>query len=127
MYKPNGAGAAFFDISIIICTILLASLPLALGAQTNKHTDGETTDSPFGWTIIRGVIENLKKEGNDLVFRAVRLHYTEITGMEISTGIIKLKRCRISDMGPDRQLTFGPFGSFTWLFSLNHGGLTELD
>jgi hypothetical protein len=46
--------------------------------------------------------------------------------MEMSTGIIKLKRCRISDMGPDRQLTFGPLGSFTWIFAICHGGLTEL-
>ena len=114
-------------ISLIICSILLASIPLTLAANNTEKPTCETTDSPFGWTIIRGVIENLKKEGNDLVFRAVRLHYTEITGMEMSTGIIKLKRCRISDMGPDRQLTFGPFGSFTWIFSLNHGGLTELD
>ena len=114
-------------IPIFICTILLASIPLTLGSQTTSNNTCEITDSPFGWTIIRGVIENVKKEGNDLYFRAVRLHYTEITGMEMSTGIIKLKRCRISDMGPDRQLTFGPFGSFTWLFSINHGCLTELD
>ncbi|MBU1940707.1 MAG: hypothetical protein KKC68_02930, partial [Candidatus Thermoplasmatota archaeon] len=34
-----------------------------------------TTDSIFGWTIIRGFIGNLKKQGNDLYFRAIRLHY----------------------------------------------------
>jgi hypothetical protein len=68
----------------------------------------------------------MKKQGNDLYFRAVRLHYLEITGMEMSTGIIKLKRIRISDMGPDRQLTFGPLGSLTWIFGFCHGGLTEL-
>ncbi len=86
----------------------------------------ETTDSIFGWTIIRGWVANMKKQGNDLYFRAVRLHYLEITGMEMSTGIIKLKRIRISDMGPDRQLTFGPLGSLTWIFGFCHGGLTEL-
>ncbi len=86
----------------------------------------QSTDSIFGWTIVRGFVGNLKKQGNDLYFRAIRLHYTEVTGMEMSTGIIKLKRCRISDMGPDRQLTFGPLGSFTWIFAISHGGLTEL-
>jgi hypothetical protein len=86
----------------------------------------DTTDSIFGWTIIRGWVANMKKQGNDLYFRAVRLHYLEITGMEMSTGIIKLKRIRISDMGPDRQLTFGPLGSLTWIFGFCHGGLTEL-
>ena len=86
--------------SLLICTIILASILPVIGATTNNQC--ETTDSAFGWTIIRGAIENLKKEGNDLYFRAVRLHYTEITGMEMSTGIIKLKRCKISDLGPDR-------------------------
>jgi hypothetical protein len=114
-------------ITIFLCTILLASIPLTLGAELNKNTTCETTDSPFGWTIIRGIVQNLKKQGNDLYFRAIRLHYTEITGMEMSTGIIKLKRCMINDLGPDRMLTFGPLGSITWIFSINHGGLTELD
>jgi len=111
-------------LSILICMLMLATVPLAAGAIDTEDT--ETTDSIFGWTIIRGFIGNLKKQGNDLYFRAIRLHYTEVTGMEMSTGIIKLKRCRISDMGPDRQLTFGPLGSFTWIFAICHGGLTEL-
>ncbi|MBU0498021.1 MAG: PKD domain-containing protein [Candidatus Thermoplasmatota archaeon] len=95
---------------------------LAVSMPTPKST----TDSIFGWTIIRGFVGNMKKQGNDLYFRAIRLNYTEITGMEISTGILRFKRCRISDMGPDRQLTFGPLGSFTWIFGICHGGLTEL-
>jgi hypothetical protein len=112
-------------MGIFVCMLMLATVPLAAGAVTSEP-DSETTDSIFGWTIIRGFIGNLKKQGNDLYFRAIRLHYTEITGMEMSTGIIHLKRCRISDMGPDRQLTFGPLGSFTWIFAICHGGLTEL-
>ena len=94
--------------------------------EVSMPVSQDTTDSIFGWTIIRGFVGNIKKQGNDLYFRAIRLHYTEITGMEMSTGIIKLKRCRISDMGPDRQLTFGPLGSFSWIFAVCHGGLTEL-
>jgi hypothetical protein len=111
--------------TMLICIVLLSSILPVIGATTNNHC--ETTDSAFGWTITRGIIENIKKEGNDLYFRAIRLHYIEITGMQISIGIIKLRRCKISDLGPDRQLTLGPFGSFTWLFSINQGGITELD
>jgi hypothetical protein len=112
-------------LSILICMLMLATVPLAAGA-IDIEQDTETTDSIFGWTIIRGFIGNIKKQGNDLYFRAIRLHYTEITGMEMSTGIIKLKRLRISDMGPDRQLTFGPLGSLSWIFAICHGGITEL-
>ena len=46
--------------------------------------------------------------------------------MEMRLGVIKLKRCRINDLGPDRHLTFGPLGSLTWIFALCHGSLQEL-
>ena len=112
-------------MGIFVCMLMLATLPLAAGA-VHSEPDAETTDSVFGWTVIRGWVGNIKKEGNDLYFRCIRLHYSEITGMESSFGVIKFKRCRISDMGPDRMLTFGPLGSLTWIFGLCHGGLTEL-
>ena len=115
-------------IGILVCMLMIATIIPATEALHIRDSDEtkSTTDSIFGWTIIRGWVANMKKQGNDLYFRAVRLHYTEITGMEMSTGILRIKRIRISDMGPDRQLTFGPLGSLTWIFGLCHGGLTEL-
>ena len=110
-------------VGLLVCMLLIITALPAVGTINETHS---TTDSLFGWTIIRGFVGNIKKEGNDLYFRAIRLHYSEITGMESSFGVIKFKRCRISDMGPDRQLTFGPLGSLTWIFALCHGGLTEL-
>jgi hypothetical protein len=115
-----------FTGNITVVNILdstdICEIPIKLVTPTST----ETTDSIFGWTIIRGFVGNLKKQGNDLYFRAIRLHYTEITGMEMSTGVIRLKRCRVSDIRFDRHLTFGPLGSFTWIFGYCHGGLTEL-
>jgi hypothetical protein len=92
------------------------SMPFAVG----------NTDSLLGWTFIRGLVGNLKKIGNDLYFRTIRLHYLEFTGMEISMGVLRLKRCRVNDLGYDRQMVIGPLGSLVWIVGFCHGGLTEL-
>ena len=83
-------------------------------------------DPLLGWTAIRGYVINIKKEGNDLTFRAIRLHYTEITPREVSTGIIKFKKVRISDIGPDRRVHMGPFGTYAYITGICHGGIQEI-
>jgi hypothetical protein len=79
----------------------------------------------FGWTIIRGTALNIKEQGNDLVFRAFRLHYTEITGSSFSSGVLRLKKVKISDVGVNRMITLGPFGSFNYIFAICKGGMRE--
>ena len=113
-------------LGIFVCMLMLTAIPLAAGMAERVDPEEKATDSVFGWTIIRGFVGNMKKQGNKLYFRAIRLHYTEFTGMETSTGVIRFKRCRISDMGPDRQFTFGPLGSFSWILAICHGGVDEL-
>ncbi|MBU0496330.1 MAG: hypothetical protein KKC68_02515, partial [Candidatus Thermoplasmatota archaeon] len=81
----------------------------------------------IGWTIIRGVVLNVKEQGNDIIFRAVRLHFTEITGTKSSTGVIRGKRVQISDVGLNRMLTIGPFGSLSYVFAISYGELKELN
>ena len=75
-----------------------------------------------GWTIIRGYVFNLRHRGNELVFRALRLHYTKITPLGIETGVLKLQKCVISDIGPDTHIDYGPLGSFSWIFGVCRGG-----
>jgi hypothetical protein len=111
-------------IGLFVCMLLVATIPLAAGVTEEKHE--EPTDGILGWTIIRGWIMNLQKDGNTLKFRALRLHYTEFSGMETATGVLRGVRVKISDMGPDRQLTFGPLGSLTWIFGLCHGSIEEM-
>jgi hypothetical protein len=74
-----------------------------------------------GWTFFRGYIFNLKHRGNDLVFRAIRLHYTTIGPFGIDNGMIFLKKCRISDIGPEVHMDVGPLGSFSWIFGVCRG------
>ena len=79
----------------------------------------------FGWTIVRGTAINVKEQGNDLIFRAFRLHYTEITGSSFSSGVLRLKKVKISDVGLNRMITLGPFGSFSYIFAICKGNLRE--
>ena len=80
----------------------------------------------FGFTIIRGTAINIKEQNNDLVFRAFRLHFTEFTGSSFSSGILRLKKVKISDVGINRMITLGPFGSFNFIFAICQGGLREV-
>lgn len=79
----------------------------------------------FGWTIVRGTAINVKEQGNSLVFRALRLHYTEITGSSFTTGVLRGKKVTISDVGLNRMITLGPFGSLSYIFAISHGNLQE--
>lgn len=112
-------------IAPILCMMMLATIPLAAGMTISSENTTETTDL-LGWTIIRGLAFNLKKVGNDLIFKAVRIHYTQFTGSEMSMGVMRLQQIKVSDLGPDRQLTLGPLGSFTWIIAMCHGGITEI-
>lgn len=103
--------------------LLLSTIPVAAGINTEKT---EEPTELLGWTFIRGLVFNMKKIGNDLYFRTIRLHWTEFTGSEFGMGVMRLKHVKVSDLGPDRQLTFGPLGSLTWIVALCHGGITEL-
>jgi hypothetical protein len=110
-------------IGLLICMLMIATVPMAAGMTEITEEEEEPTDELLGWTIIRGFVMNLKKQGNTYSFRAIRLHYTQLTGMEMSMGVVKLKKCRVSAFGFDRQITFGPLGSFSWIFGICHGGL----
>jgi hypothetical protein len=108
-------------LSLMFCMLMITAIPLAAGTAVDSSDD--ENDALLGWTILRGFVFNVKKVGNDLHFRAIRLHYTQFTGMEWSTGVVKLKDCSVSDLGPDRMVSLGPLGSFSWLFAVCHGGL----
>jgi hypothetical protein len=114
-------------MAVVICMLFLPMMSI-VQATTEPASDGEEEpQSIFGWTFIRGLVFNLQKMGNDLVFRAVRIHYTEITGFEISTGIIKLKQIAVSDLGPDRRVYIGVFGVFCWIYAICKGDLQIMD
>ncbi len=114
-------------LAVVLCMLLLPTVSIVHAATEPASGGEEEPQSIFGWTIVRGLVFNLQKMGNDLVFRAIRVHYTEITGFEVSTGVVKLKQIAVSDFGPDRRVHMGVLGVFVWLFAICKGDLQIMD
>ena len=77
-------------LGISICIIMLATIPLTAGMTVDSEPNNpETTD--FGRTIIRGIVFNYRPNGLGHKFFALRIHYTEITGVTRTTGIVTMK------------------------------------
>ena len=118
-------------IGILICMLMLTTVPLAAGMNIEKETQpepieaipDEETDGIFGITIIRGFVSNVKQKGTDITFRAIRLHYLKISAMEKSTGVLRFEKCRVNDFIFERRYDMGPLGSFSWIFGIVRGDL----
>jgi len=114
-------------LAVLLCMLFIPTVPLVTGSVEPEEPEEEPTDSIFGWTIVRGLVFNLQKMGNDLVFRSVRVHYTSITGLEVSSGVIKGKQVAVSDFGPDRRVYLGVLGAFVYLYAVCKGGVQIMD
>ena len=111
-------------IGILICMLLLTTIPLAAGMTVEKETEPEEEpEGIFGITIIRGFVSNVKQSGASITFRAIRLHYLTISGMEQSIGVLRFEKCTVDDFIFERRLDIGPLGLFSWIFGIVRGGL----
>ncbi len=102
-------------IGIFICMLMLTTIPLAAGMTVdNEPDDPETT--AIGRTIIRGFVFNYKPSGFGHKFLALRIHYTEITGTQRTSGVLILKQVTV---GREASIGFnymGPVGMFGYMF-----------
>ena len=110
-------------IGILICMLLMGTIPLAAGVATENETE-EEPEGIFGFTIIRGFVANVKQHGTDITFRAIRLHYLTISGMEKGTGVLRFEKCRVNDFMFERRWDMGPLGSFSWIFGIVRGDIS---
>ena len=108
-------------IGIFICMLMLATIPLAAGA-TVEEPETETSDL-VGLTWLRGWIFNPKTVLGSIHCRAVRLHYFELTGMETSFGIVRVRDVSFRDGIMLRYVNIGPLGSLTYVIGLTYGGI----
>ena len=111
-------------VALMMCMLMITIVPLAAGMTIEKETEPEEeSEGLFGITIIRGFIANVRQKGTDITFRAIRLHYFTISGMEKITGVIRLKKCTVDDFAFERRWDIGLLGSFSWIFGIVRGGL----
>ncbi|MCK5113067.1 MAG: hypothetical protein KAQ84_05935, partial [Thermoplasmatales archaeon] len=78
---------------------------------------------PFRMTFIRGTVLNLKRVRNEYHARAVRLHYTEFTGLSRVSSTIKLRRISFAHGPFIRTYDIGPLGLTTYIIGFVPGGL----
>jgi len=108
-------------VSIILCIVMLATIPIAAGMTTDNNLDDpQTTD--IGRTIIRGFVFNYKPSGFGHKFFALRIHYVEITGTQRTSGVLILKQCNV---GRETAIGFnwcGPVGMFGYMFGATFKG-----
>ncbi len=111
-------------MSLLICMLLISIIPIAAGVSMERETQSEEeTEGVFGITIIRGFISNVRQQGTDTTFRAIRLHYFTISPMERTHGTIRLQKCTVNDFAFERRWDMGLLGSFSWIFGVVRGGL----
>jgi len=111
-------------IGILVCFLMLATVPLAAGmAVESESNDAQTTD--VGRTIIRGFVFNYRPSGFGHKFFALRVHFVEITGTTRTTGVITMKPVTV---GREANIGFnycGPFGMFGYMFGSTFKGGVE--
>ncbi len=108
-------------LGIFICVLMLATIPLAAGMTVDSEPDDpETTD--LGRTIIRGVYFNYRPSGLGHKFFALRVHYTEITGLTRTSGVVTMRPVSV---GREANIGFnymGPAGMFGYMFGFTFKG-----
>ena len=108
-------------LGILICVLMLATIPLAAGMTIDSEpNDPETTE--LGRTVITGVVFNYRPNGLGHKFFALRVHYTEITGTTRTMGVVALKTVSV---GKEANIGFayvGPAGALGYMFGFTFKG-----
>lgn len=79
-------------IGILVCMLLLTTIPLSAGMTTEKETEpDEEPEGIFGLAWVRGWLLNPREVDNYISGRAIRLRYFEFSGLKTNKGIITLK------------------------------------
>jgi len=79
--------------------------------------------SPLKRTLIRGTVFNLRRVGNTYHGRAIRLRFTEFSGLTRVSGVIKLQRVSFGHSLLLRKYDLGPLGLTTYVVGIVPGGI----
>ena len=101
-------------IGILICMMMLATIPIVAGIQLDTNPTTTETTGPFDKTFIRGIIlfPRLASGGKEINFLAVRVHYRTISLVETKEGVLKLQRVTIPNELNGILGKFYIFGTF---------------
>lgn len=111
-------------IGILVCVLLLTTIPLAAGITIEKETEPEEEpEGIFGLAWVRGWILNPRETGNRISGRAIRLHFIEFSGLETRRGVVTLRRVNFR-AGMFLDITYmGELGSLAYVRGFVPGGI----
>ena len=99
-------------IGILLCMLMLAAIPLAAGISVTPETEDTAA---IGRTVCRGLFFNFKTVGLKNQFFALRVHYTEVTGTETTTGVVRMRRVQVGKWTGGYLREIGPLGMFGYM------------
>jgi len=113
-------------IAVSLCLLMLALIPMSVAAATpDSSSDPSTTD--IGRTVVRGLVLGYKPGVISTRFFAIRIHFTEITGTETTTGVIRFQFVKTGEFVGGYTNFFLMKGFFTYLFSASfRGGINAM-
>ena len=79
------------EVGILVCMMLLAMIPIAAGIDVCPEKD---TTGPLDRSVVRGIVlfPRPSANGKNIVFFAIRLHYTTVNLGETQSGVLRLQR-----------------------------------
>ena len=100
-------------VGILVCIIMLATIPIAAGLNCEIEPECKTTDI-FAKTTIRGIVlfPRISQDGKTINFLALRLSFRIIEPDGITYGVVKLHRFQIPNNFKGYLGNFYIFGSF---------------
>lgn len=118
-------------IAILICTLMLSTIPLAAGLNNNiaeelvsKSVEGESpTPDIIGRIWLRGWLFRRIKTGNINNAIAIRLHFIEFTPTERTWGVVNIQRVAFRNSLLLGRMYETPLGVLVYVIGFFKGGL----
>jgi hypothetical protein len=108
-------------IGLMICTLLICTIPLAAGVTEENLEKEPTLDVGRVW--LRGLLFRCNRWGNTNHALALRLHYIEFTPSERTMGIITMNHVVFRDSAYLGRMYEIGFGLFTYIVGVFMGGI----
>jgi hypothetical protein len=111
-------------IGLLICMLMLTTIPLAAGMTEETEQDPET--QAIGRVFLKGLLFHKLRKGNTNHAMAIRLFYIQFTPTERTMGWVTLNTVIFKDSAYLGRMYEVGLGLFTYVFGFFEGGLEIL-
>ena len=111
-------------IGLLICMLMLTTIPLAAGMTEKTEQDPEPLD--IGRVFLKGLLFHKLRKGNTNHAMAIRLFYIQFTPTERTMGWVTLNTVIFRDSAYMGRMYEVGLGLFTYVFGFFEGGLQVL-